>query len=327
MNLTFDKKCHLWIGDNGTKDDKWFENFIVGSIYVSTSLIFISIYVLCLTIIYKDKSLLKLAFYKIAFNMGLAEIGQLLFNGLFFGLGICAGEMIVSFRVQKLFSGLLGTCWFAYIFLAHALAVNRVVTLFSPRLGQSWFSEKVTHYLIIAAWLHSFVWLVVYVHSSVTLNYCLALYSMHYGDSQADSGAKSVNLVVVMVHAVSIVICYLIISFRFKNMRNDFSYYFARRNDTIEWKICLQAIILCVLILGTIVGFFVDQDFMISRWFSFASNMIWLLCAGGNAIVYLTLNSTLQSKIAEFIKEERPTQEYDVQQIHIDERIYRSISS
>jgi len=54
-------------------------------------------------------------------------------------------------------------------------------------------------------------------------------------------------------------------------------------------KVLLQASLLCAMVILTILGFFVFQ-LLHNRWANVAANLIWLTCAGNNAILYIVLN-------------------------------------
>lgn len=57
-----------------------------------------------------------------------------------------------------------------------------------------------------------------------------------------------------------------------------------------EIKVLMQAFMLCIMVILTIIGFFAVPEVFPNRWAKFASNLIWLGCAGNNAIIYITFN-------------------------------------
>lgn len=61
-----------------------------------------------------------------------------------------------------------------------------------------------------------------------------------------------------------------------------------------ELKVLLQASLICSMLVFTLVGFFALPQLFESRWINFVANLIWLICAGNNAVIYLTLNRWLQ---------------------------------
>uniref|UniRef100_A0A915KWC5 Uncharacterized protein n=1 Tax=Romanomermis culicivorax TaxID=13658 RepID=A0A915KWC5_ROMCU len=69
-----------------------------------------------------------------------------------------------------------------------------------------------------------------------------------------------------------------------------------------EWSVLLQAFLICVNVLFTILGFFLVPVFVQNKWVSFLTNLIWITCTGLNALIYIFLNQLIRRKFVELVK-------------------------
>uniref|UniRef100_A0A915IT42 Uncharacterized protein n=1 Tax=Romanomermis culicivorax TaxID=13658 RepID=A0A915IT42_ROMCU len=71
--------------------------------------------------------------------------------------------------------------------------------------------------------------------------------------------------------------------------------------DKKERRVLLQAILVCLLTILTLIGFFLIPSIVANRWANFVSNCLWLGCAGNNAIIYIIMNSTINQKFKKLV--------------------------
>uniref|UniRef100_A0A915JNN3 Uncharacterized protein n=1 Tax=Romanomermis culicivorax TaxID=13658 RepID=A0A915JNN3_ROMCU len=289
------------INHNSSKNDidrLIIERYVVGSSTFIFSFTTFLLYVLCLKIIAKLRR--RSSFYKLAFQIGLSDVGQLFLNGVATSafLIFCAGgENPMPIFVQRLAGGLMGVFWFSNGFLVHCLAFNRFLNVYFLVKGRKVFTGRNTNIVIVFAWLQGLVWLMLYMLPDARFMYNMRFYTYVYGSSAASYRNSTINFWVNIFHMSGLLLWHFLILIKIRRtprlLLQETSHVnpnVARRRRERTIKALMQCLLLCSLYMATIVTFHLVQWTPVHRFWSLAANSIWMLCSGANVLVYVTLN-------------------------------------
>lgn len=170
----------------------------------------------------QDRKMMKNAYYVLIIQMGIADIVQLLFNGVASGILTLTG-CDDCFWVKKLIGGLMNACWVVYCFLAHLLAFNRFVHLVLNHQVKLIFSNRNTKIFLAVIWLYGFGWFIAYMTPVVSVLYNTRSYAWHYDTTATSKYAWIAELIVDSFHAICMLVWYTIIFIylKIKVCKND----------------------------------------------------------------------------------------------------------
>uniref|UniRef100_A0A915KHJ3 Uncharacterized protein n=1 Tax=Romanomermis culicivorax TaxID=13658 RepID=A0A915KHJ3_ROMCU len=292
--------------ENNTQCTTTTEQYVVGTIYILISCFYSIPYLFCLIIIKMDKRLSKEQYYKIVYHMGVADLTQLVFNGISGGIFtywcIDHRESTVYFWINKAIGGLMNFCWVIYCSFAHLLAFNRFCHVLYKHYVGVIFSPKNTSIMMGGVWLYGLVWQAAYLVPGINLFYHIDDYNWSYDSMDLSQRAWMAELISDTFHTGGMIVWYTIVLgklyFHAGNLQSDGF----NRQDKKERLVLIQAILLCLMVILTLIGFFIVPRFWDNRWMNVLSNVIWLSCAGNNAIIYILFNSTVKQKMKKLLK-------------------------
>jgi len=143
-------------------------NKIVGSIYIGIPLFCLVPYLACLWAILSDKHLRRQSTYIIIYHIGIADVLQLVTDGIISGIFTLCGTT-GSYYLNKSVGAFLNIGWIVYTVLAHVLAFNRYVWLCRPQWRDRVFSQRRTEYIMYACWGYGLLWFASYFTPNIDM--------------------------------------------------------------------------------------------------------------------------------------------------------------
>uniref|UniRef100_A0A915IT46 Uncharacterized protein n=1 Tax=Romanomermis culicivorax TaxID=13658 RepID=A0A915IT46_ROMCU len=270
-------------------------------------------------IIMTNQGLRSQQYYRIVANMGITDILQLIFNGMFAGIFTytCVDftKSDLKLYVNKVVSGVMNFNWVIYCFFAHLLAFNRFCHILLQNRINSIFSRRNTNVMLSMVWLYGLCWLAAYLIPNFNLFYYVGEYKWDYGKMPLSRKAWLLELISDMIHVTGMLIWYtcILVKLRIKGFLSataaDPSLANIRKSqiqnkqlttqDKKERGVLWQAILICLLTTLALIGFFLVPSIVENRWANLISNCLWLGCAGNNGIIHIMLNSTINRKFRE----------------------------
>lgn len=152
------------ISDNSSTDSNstliiaWKYRIFIGCLYFFTSLFLTVFYCLTLYVMVTEKSQFKFSHMKIIVSISVADITQLITNGIVSGM-FSLTEWC-PFWVNKSVGAFLNMGWFSFDINSHMLAFNRFVNILFISKAKSFFSTECTYVYIGLTWVYGLAWLV-----------------------------------------------------------------------------------------------------------------------------------------------------------------------
>uniref|UniRef100_A0A915ITR1 7TM GPCR serpentine receptor class x (Srx) domain-containing protein n=1 Tax=Romanomermis culicivorax TaxID=13658 RepID=A0A915ITR1_ROMCU len=159
-----------------------------------------------------DQGLRHQQYYRIVANMGITDILQLTFNGMFAGIFTYAcvdfAKSDLKMYINKFVGGLMNFNWVIYCFFAHLLAFNRFCHIFFPNHINFIFSRQNTNLMLLMVWVYGFGWFVAYMVPNFNLFYYVEEYKWDYDIIPLSRKAWLSELISDSIHATGMVIWY-----------------------------------------------------------------------------------------------------------------------
>lgn len=201
---------------NGTQNVT--HNYIVGLVYIFLSVFYLAAYILCIIVICKNESLIKKSYYLIVVNMGATDMLQLVFNGIAAGSFTLVGK--TEYYSNKICGGLMNFCWVIFCAMAHLLALNRLVQVYSTKSTvNKIFSLRNTKIYLTIIWIYGAAWFLAYMTPNISVLYFVRSYDWNYvNNTNLSRVLYYAEFIQDSFHAVCMVIWYSLIFCKLKLM-------------------------------------------------------------------------------------------------------------
>lgn len=278
------------------------ENRIVGSLYFFFSFFWLIPYTCLLWSILRDESLRKKPTYIIVLHIGIADMLQLIFDGLFAGVFTFFGTTW-GWTTNKVIGGIMNIGWVVYTALAHVLSFNRYIFICKPHLREKIFSKQKTNLMMFSCWLYGLAWLIAYMCPDVNLVFNVYYRNWDYDQVPASRVFWLIELIQDTFHFLMSIVWY---AFSFNAVRKKTGQISAQQinENKKEMKLLIQATLICIMIGLTLIGFFAVPEMFHeeNKWTTTSSNMIWLACCGNNCAIYLIFNAALRRRMLDVMR-------------------------
>lgn len=181
-----------------------FARVTVGLLYFTFPIFLTILYVMILAVIIRDKSQHKFSFFRIMISISIADLGQLIFNGL--GSGIFTLFNWKPEWLNKFFGAMLDTFWFVYGVNVHLLAINRFVNVvYGVKKSQVVFGRLHTTVYVSITWLYGIVWFGFLMSPRLSLLYSMDYFCWTYDETDLSKLAGKIDMYSDIFHLMAII--------------------------------------------------------------------------------------------------------------------------
>uniref|UniRef100_A0A915JK14 7TM GPCR serpentine receptor class x (Srx) domain-containing protein n=1 Tax=Romanomermis culicivorax TaxID=13658 RepID=A0A915JK14_ROMCU len=151
------------------------------------------------------------------------------------------------------------------------------------------FTAVNTTIMLLVIWAYGFAWLVAYMVPDLSLLYYIWAYKWDYDTTDLSFKALNAEFISDMFNTVGMVVWYGSIMIKLRIKTNTISV-MAQANNKNELKVLIQAMLLCLMIILTEIFLFLFPLLFVNKWTNLVAGLTWLICAGNNSIIYISLN-------------------------------------
>ncbi|ULU13415.1 hypothetical protein L3Y34_016129 [Caenorhabditis briggsae] len=269
-------------------------DWIIGISMMALSLACAIAYYVILSIIYKDKELMRMPSYRFMFFLGVFDIAQCFPH---FVTGIFTVKQTVFHPSLAKAMGVIATpCYVAYAVLTIFLSFNRLVQLSSPTLDKYFFGGQ--RWMIWIGMASGFwiAFMIALASPWATIRYIPDWYSWDYDYELV--GSKYVQRVEMLIEVGGIFVSaffYALIVYRLVKTKKRF---LISKSYNAEIKVLIQATVITVYctVLNVL---WHNYSWMLplNLWSYTALNFMWILNSGVYPIIYFIVNKALRDRI------------------------------
>lgn len=179
----------------------------IGLLYIVLSSCFSLLYSMIFYLLITDRNQWKFSFHKLIVSLAIADMIQLIFNGLSGGIFNLTNKC--PFFINKLFGSFSNASWFVSTATAHGLAINRFVSIIFNSKMPKIFSPIATNVYVLILWLYGMFWFVCHQFLGMNVLYSIEFNSWDFVETKMGEWGKLLNMSLDIVNIAMMLVWYL----------------------------------------------------------------------------------------------------------------------